>query len=109
MMREFKLTIDGQAAPEAAPKEIRSPYDDRTVGTVDFGGPQTVEAAIEAARRAAPKMAALSTHARVKILRSMAHALARRQDETAQIISDEAGKPIRVRPRRGGALRRHLQ
>jgi acyl-CoA reductase-like NAD-dependent aldehyde dehydrogenase len=93
-MREFKLSIDGQAAPDAAPKEIRSPYDDRPIGAVDFGGPQTVEAAIEAARRAAPKMAGLSTHARVKILQGMAHVLDRRQEETAKIISDEAGKPI---------------
>ncbi|MBW2457684.1 MAG: aldehyde dehydrogenase family protein [Deltaproteobacteria bacterium] len=93
-MREFKMTIEAEAPPDAAPREIKSPYDGRCVGTVDFGGPQAVEAAIEAARRAAPKMATLSTHARVKILQGMAHALARRQDETAQIIADEAGKPI---------------
>jgi glyceraldehyde-3-phosphate dehydrogenase (NADP+) len=91
-MREFNLSID---VPQGHAREIRSPYDGTAVGRVAFGSKQHIEAAIDRARATAPKMAALPTHARVAILQRMAHGLMRRKDETARIIADEAGKPIR--------------
>ena len=93
-MREFKLFVGNQERPGDA-TEIRSPYDRETiVGRVDFAGQQQVAEAITAAAGAAPAMAAIPRHGRVKILHHMAHGLMRRTEELAQIISDESGKPI---------------
>jgi glyceraldehyde-3-phosphate dehydrogenase (NADP+) len=93
-MRDFELIIGGETRT-GAPREIRSPYDDRPVGKVAFGGPAEIEEAIAAAVEAAPRMAALPTYARAQILTRMAAGLEGRREEMARVISDEAGKPIR--------------
>jgi glyceraldehyde-3-phosphate dehydrogenase (NADP+) len=93
-MREFELQIGGQAA-DGQRTEIRSPYDGRVVGSVGFADAGQVAAAIAATCEAAPAMAALPRHSRIAILHDMAHALLRRKLEIAQVIRDEAGKPIR--------------
>jgi len=93
-MRELKLSIGGQPH-DGKPRTIKSPHDGRVVGEVHFGERAEIEAAMESARRAGPAMAALAPHRRAAILREMAAGLARRSDENARIISDEAGKPLR--------------
>jgi glyceraldehyde-3-phosphate dehydrogenase (NADP+) len=93
-MHKFELRI-GSETHEGQGREIRSPYDDTPVGHVVFGGRGQLERALAEAQAAAPVMASLPTHARVAILQKMAQGLRRRREETAAIISEEAGKPIR--------------
>ena len=92
-MRSFPLHIGG-AQQDNQPSEIRSPYNGEVVGQVAFASGEQVAQAIGAAEAAAPAMAALSPAARVQALQQMAHGLLRRQAELAEIIRDEAGKPM---------------
>ena len=92
-MSSYPLTIGGQTRAGKR-TEILSPYDGATVGEVEFADAAQVELAIQTAVDAAPIMAALTPHARVKILQGMAHGLIRRREELARVISAEAGKPI---------------
>ncbi len=94
-MSSYPLTISGQAQ-KGSRTEILSPYDGAVVGEVEFADAAQVELAIQTAKAAATTMARLAPHARVKILQGMAHGLMRRKEELARIISQEAGKPIRL-------------
>jgi acyl-CoA reductase-like NAD-dependent aldehyde dehydrogenase len=93
-MREFQLKIAGRSRP-GSKREVRRPYDGAVIAQVHFGESADVEAALAEAVVAAPRMAALPTFARAKILQSVAHGLSRRKDELARTLSAEAGKPIR--------------
>ena len=92
-MRTFDLNINGETR-QVEKRVIRSPYNEAAVGQVPQAGADEIEAATEAAVKAAHTMAALPRHARVKILRDIAHGVLRRQEELGKIICDEAGKPI---------------
>lgn len=73
--------------------EVRSPYDGRVVGTVAKGGPDHIDAAVEAARRARAG-GPLPAHQRAAILDTAARLLAERLDHFADLISTESAKPI---------------
>ncbi len=92
-MRSFELIIGGEARKSEI-RVIKSPYDGSDVGQVAVAGEVEIEDATALAARAAEQMAALPRHARVKVLRDIAHGLIRHRDELARIICDEAGKPI---------------
>jgi len=93
-MRTQQLFLAGEWQDGSDRVEVRSPFDGRTVSEVARGGPSELEAAAEAAIRGAERMAALSAQERTQILSRAAHAIANRRDELAQVISEEAGKPI---------------
>jgi len=73
--------------------EVRSPYSGAVVGRVARGGTDHVRAAVDAAERAF--RSPLPAHERATILDRVAAALRERQEEFAQVMSAEAGKPIR--------------
>ncbi|MFI5300724.1 MAG: aldehyde dehydrogenase family protein [Polyangiales bacterium] len=93
--RSPQLSIAGQsrALPMAS---IRSPYDDRVVGEAPIADAATVEEAIECARRAmeTQRRSPTSLHRRVAILERTAAGIAAHAEPLAQLISDEAGKPL---------------
>lgn len=75
--------------------EVTAPWDGALVGTATVADPDAVEAAIAAAAAAGPELAALPAHVRADALRQVADGLRARHEEAAQLISAEAGKPIR--------------
>ena len=81
--------------------DVTSPYSGEVVGRVARGGAHETRAAIDAAERAL--QSPLPAHERAAILERIAAALAERVEEAAQLISAEAGKPIKTA--RGEAAR----
>lgn len=72
--------------------EVRSPYDNRLVGTVTLANADHAEQAIEAALKGGQK---LSRYERYVILEKTRQLLTERKEEFAQVISAESGLAIR--------------
>jgi acyl-CoA reductase-like NAD-dependent aldehyde dehydrogenase len=88
------MVIDGQPVTTAEASDIRSPFDDRLVGSVPKCGPAEIDRAVTAA--AARLAEPLPTHERAMVLDRAAVALTERAEEFARGICDEAAKPIRT-------------
>jgi acyl-CoA reductase-like NAD-dependent aldehyde dehydrogenase len=89
------MFIAGKAVRTGEKREVRVPYDGSTAGTIYQAGKDEVNAAIEAALEAFPKMRAMSRHERSSILYRAHGILKERADEMARAVAAEAGKPIR--------------
>jgi len=73
---------------------VHSPFDGRPVATIARGSWDELDAAADAAERAARPMAAMTAADRARILSRATHLIHDRRDELAAAISEEAGKPI---------------
>src|SRR3954468_5337770 len=101
---ERKLFVAGEWIETGEWIEVRSPYSGEVVGRVAKGGAAETRRAIDAAaRRGGPTAGAdgppgepLPAHKRAEICVRVVSALARRHDEVARTISDEAGKPMKA-------------
>ena len=74
--------------------EVRSPYSGEVVDRVAKGGADETRRAIDAAAEAMRDP--LPAHKRAEILVKVVAGIARRHDEIARQISDEAGKPLKA-------------
>jgi acyl-CoA reductase-like NAD-dependent aldehyde dehydrogenase len=74
--------------------EVRSPYSGEVVGRVHRAGADEARRAIDAAEAAMREP--LPAHERAAVLSRVAAALEERQEEAAQLICAEAGKPIKA-------------
>ena len=91
---ERKLFVAGDWVETGAWIEVRSPYSGDVVGRVAKGGADETKHAIDAAERALSDP--LPAHKRAEILVKVVAGIARRHDEIARQISDEAGKPLKA-------------
>jgi acyl-CoA reductase-like NAD-dependent aldehyde dehydrogenase len=91
---ERKLFVDGEWIETGDWLDVRSPYSGDVVGRVAKAGADEARRAIDAAERAMQEP--LPAHKRAEILVRVAGALGRRHEEAAQLISDEAGKPLKA-------------
>ena len=89
------LLIGGKWVAGGAPFEVLNKYDGKLIGSVATARREDVEAALCAAERAAPVMAALPAHKRAAILARVAALLAERREVFARSIAAEAGKAIK--------------
>ena len=94
-MTEYPMWIGGSQVRTAEPAIVRLPYDGSEVATVFNAAPEQVERAIEAAKRAAPVMRAMTRATRAEILRKACAGVNAQAEEMARAISLECGKPIR--------------
>ncbi len=76
--------------------EIRSPYDGGVIGRVFQGRSEHAEAAIAAAVKAFGTTRRLPAFERQRVLRRVSEAIAKRKEEFARTIAQEAGKPIKA-------------
>ena len=76
--------------------DVTSPFDQRVVGRVSLAAPEHVERAIDAAAKAFAVTRKLAAYERQRALSKIAAELTERNEEFAQCISAEAGKPIRT-------------
>jgi succinate-semialdehyde dehydrogenase / glutarate-semialdehyde dehydrogenase len=90
------LLIDGRwlAAADGAEREIRDPATGEAVGATAIAGPADVDAAVEAAQRAAPGWAATHPDERCAILRRAADLIERDAGEIGELLTREQGKPL---------------
>jgi acyl-CoA reductase-like NAD-dependent aldehyde dehydrogenase len=94
MANDQPLLIAGERVETGAWTEVRSPYSGDVVGRVAKGGTDEALRAVEAA--AVALQSPLPAHERARILDATAHLLEERQEEAAQLISAEAGKPLKA-------------
>jgi len=73
---------------------VRSPWSGETVGEVSLAGEAEWEAALAAAQKAAVTFKALSSLERQQLLEKLAAGVKARQEELAQTIVAEGGKPV---------------
>jgi acyl-CoA reductase-like NAD-dependent aldehyde dehydrogenase len=91
---ERKLFVAGEWIETGEWIEVRSPYSGEVVGRVAKGGADETRRALDAAEQALREP--LPAHKRAEICVRVVSALARRHDEIARTISDEAGKPMKA-------------
>jgi len=93
-MRTRRFFLAGEWREGETRRPVRSPYDGEIVSQVAQAGAEARAEAARTAVEAAPSMATLSPHDRVRILEAARDMLARRRDEAAALIVQEAGKPL---------------
>jgi acyl-CoA reductase-like NAD-dependent aldehyde dehydrogenase len=91
---ERKLYVAGEWVETGDWIDIRSPYSGEVVGRVAKGGAEETRRAIDAAEEALGNP--LPAHKRAEILVKVVAGIARRHEEIARQISDEAGKPLKA-------------
>jgi acyl-CoA reductase-like NAD-dependent aldehyde dehydrogenase len=91
---ERKLFVAGEWVETGEWIDVRSPYSGEVVGRVAKGGADETRRAIDAAEQALRDP--LPAHKRAEILVKVVAGIARRHDEIARQISDEAGKPLKA-------------
>jgi acyl-CoA reductase-like NAD-dependent aldehyde dehydrogenase len=91
---ERKLFVAGKWVETGDWLEVKSPYSGDVVARVAKGGAVETKRALDAAEEAMREP--LPAHKRAEILVRVVSALARRHDEVARLISDEAGKPMKA-------------
>ena len=91
-----KCLIGGewQAADDGATLAVRNPSDGTTVGTVPRFGRTETARAIDAAEQAFPAWRARTATERADLLRRWHALMLEHQDELAQIMTTEQGKPL---------------
>jgi succinate-semialdehyde dehydrogenase / glutarate-semialdehyde dehydrogenase len=89
-----KCYIDGQWVAGAATIAITNPVDERVIGSVPKLGTKETRAAIEAADRAFKPWAKKTAKERAGILRKWFTLMMENQEDLAQILTAEQGKPL---------------
>lgn len=94
--KTYPIYLGGKFVSEGKRLEVRSPYNGEVVGITYKATPEMVEQAVQAAVTSYEKvMRHMPTYERTAILFKIADGLAKRRDEVARLIAQEAGKPIR--------------
>lgn len=94
-MEQTKFYIGGQWVDPITPRliEIRNPADDTICGHVAAGSAADVDRAVTAARAALAR-GILPLEERVALLHRIADEMERREEDLAQVITDEIGVPL---------------
>ena len=93
-MKTYPLWIGGQQVPGAEVVDVSRPYDLSVFARAGMADEAQLEAAVQATVAAKIPMARLASWQRAAILSKMATLITERTRELAEIIRDEAGKPI---------------
>ena len=91
---DHPLLIGGERVETGEWTDVRSPYSGDVIGRIASGGAAEARRALDAAATA--MATPLPAHERARILDTVAHLLEARQEEAAQTISAEAGKPLKA-------------
>lgn len=94
-MIEGKLFIDGQWVSGGEPLEVTNKYTGQSIGVLPTARQADVDAAVAAARTAAPTMTRMPAHRRAEMLARTAELIEERHDEFARTIAAEAGKALK--------------
>ncbi len=92
---EYPLYINGRPVSTDRTAVVELPYDGSEVARFHQAGPAELEAAVQAAARAAPLMREMSLAERSAILRRASERLEELREELALTVSSESGKPLR--------------
>ena len=90
------LFIDGKWKEAETYTKLYSPYSGEEIAEIGQATEQDTDEAIEAARKASKKMAAMPAHERARILENVVAILERRKEELVKILALEAAKPVKT-------------
>ena len=96
MEKYYKFLVGGEWRKSEKTKKIKNPYNGKTVGIVYRAGLRDAEDAIKCSQEAFAKTKKMSSYNRAEILENIARKIKERQDEFAEIITYENGKPIKL-------------
>ena len=92
---DYKLLLAGEWIETGDWDEVLSPWDESLVARVAQGDEQTVDSAVRAAHRVF-REEPIPQYRRAEILERAAELIQERQEDLAQTIAAEAGKPIKT-------------
>ena len=95
MSKQYKYLVGGEWRSSEQKVYIANPYNGSAVGVLSLANEEDIEDGIQSALNAFSVLRSLSGYERSKILSRIVHALEKRRDEFAEMISNESGKPIR--------------
>jgi acyl-CoA reductase-like NAD-dependent aldehyde dehydrogenase len=104
MSTEYRFYCGGEWRSSDKSLEVTNPYNGETVGTTSFASKDDLEHATAAAVEAFQQTRKMQTFERVAVLQQLADSLNKRQAEFIELMTKEAGKPIkdsRVEVQRG--------
>jgi glyceraldehyde-3-phosphate dehydrogenase (NADP+) len=93
--KDYPIYVAGEWQSSGEPLEVRNPFSGDLIGVTYQASRDQLEQAIVGAEKAFEITRQLPTYERIALLKAMAAGLKSRRDEVAQMISAEAGKPIR--------------
>lgn len=96
MIEQKRLFINGKWKPGNQYKELKSPFDSKSIAYIPIANKNEVLEAIHSAKGAAKQMKSLSALERSAILERVSMIFERRLEECAQILVLENAKPIQV-------------
>ncbi|HSA04405.1 MAG TPA: aldehyde dehydrogenase family protein [Tenuifilaceae bacterium] len=95
-MKKYTPYVGGEFIPTNTSYQVICPWDKQVVADVDLAGTEQLELAIAKAEKAKELMANLPSFKRYEILMDIAAKIKERRDELANILSLEAGKPLKL-------------
>ena len=95
MQLSTELLIGGErVAGEGVPLEVENPYSEETIATVGTASSAQLDAAVIAARSAWKGWGTMPAGERGELLHEAARGLLARQDQLAELMTAEGGKPL---------------
>lgn len=95
-MQIHKAYIAGKFRQTDKTVEVRNPYNNKLVGIACLGSVDDLEDAIKGAEEAFPSLKSLPSYKRYNILMHIHHRLESDKKRLAEILAQEAAKPIRL-------------
>lgn len=95
-MKKYTPYVGGEFIPTNNSYNVVCPWDKQVFADVDLAGTEQLELAIAKAEKAKELMANLPSFKRYEILMDIAAKIKERRDELANILSLEAGKPLKL-------------
>jgi acyl-CoA reductase-like NAD-dependent aldehyde dehydrogenase len=95
-VKNWGFFLDGKWLTEGEPFEIHSPFDHSVIGKGYRATAAHAEAAVRAAQRAFEITKKMPAYERQRILRAISEGIRVRDQEFAQLMALEAGKPIKT-------------
>ena len=94
----FPMYIDGKWFDGAGRQmqDVVSPGNGEVLGQIPLGTAEDVDAAMQAAKKAAPALAAMSVFERAEICYKIADKIDQYQEELAKLLTAEHGKPFHL-------------
>jgi len=93
-MRREQLILAGRFLDGASHRRVASPFHGRVVAEVALASEQDLASALTQAAAAAKALASTPPHTRASILEKAAFLVAERREQFAQLLVEEAGKPL---------------
>jgi acyl-CoA reductase-like NAD-dependent aldehyde dehydrogenase len=94
-MKTFSVCINGNFRELEEKIEVRSPFNDELIALCSLAGKEELEEAIKGAQAVEKEMANLPSYKKGEILNGIAQGLFAERNYLAQLLSLEAGKPLK--------------